>query len=303
MKKLIFLFLIILFPLLLSAQGLRPNSVQGWHLNKTAKDTIRDIVNDSLTVNRSWTQGQIGDSLVIPKDSIKRVGIVAISNEYRDKYNAYPVDGLIYPYLYGQIRNDTLSIREHSIIWHPVKLKYYMVADVIDTSNIYHPDTYDTELGLFSSSDLKTWTYHGICVEKGTGADDGQYGVASPSQIAFWKGRIYVAYSQRNGGATEFTPRDVGLAYSSIDNPETVPWTKVAGHIADADEILGSGAVDDDCALVAIPGDNYLHLYWRAGLAGVYNTYHSKSKTPADTSSWTFPNLAHDPPDSITTHK
>ncbi len=58
------------------------------------------------------------------------------------------------------------SIREHSIVWHPVQRKYYLVADVVLLDSPHHPNSYDTELHLWSSSGLTLWTYHGVAIEK-----------------------------------------------------------------------------------------------------------------------------------------
>ena len=59
------------------------------------------------------------------------------------------------------------SIREHTIVWHPQKKKYYLLADVIPLAWKLHPNTYDTEIHLFSSPDLSDWKYHGVAIEKG----------------------------------------------------------------------------------------------------------------------------------------
>jgi len=79
------------------------------------------------------------------------------------------------------------SIREHSIAWHPIKKKYYLVADVIPLKSIQHPNTYNTELHLWSSGDLAKWKYHGVAVKKGTvGFSHDCFGAASPAGMAFY---------------------------------------------------------------------------------------------------------------------
>lgn len=169
------------------------------------------------------------------------------------------------------------SIREHSIVWHPDKNKYYMVADFVPTASIHHPNTYDTELHLLSSSDLITWVYHGVCVPKGGVGELGEFGVASPSGIAYYNGKIYAAYSARNTAG--FTNRSIGIAWSNSD-PEVLPWTKGSTAISD------TAGEDDDAALLVIPGSNTMHLYHRTTDGG-YRIVHCQTDTPENLSSWT----------------
>ena len=91
----------------------------------------------------------------------------------------------------GSITGES-SLREHSIVWHPEKKKYYLLADVIPLASDDHPNTYNTEIHLFSSPDLADWRYHGVAIRKGTAADDfDRYGVASPVAATLVDGVIY----------------------------------------------------------------------------------------------------------------
>jgi hypothetical protein len=170
------------------------------------------------------------------------------------------------------------SIREHAVAWHPAKLKYYLVADVIRLNSPHHPNTYDTELHLWASEDLVSWTYIGLAVPKGTPDEsyDG-YGVASPAGMALVGERLYVPFSARRTAA--FTERAIGLAWSGSD-PEVVPWTKSAAPVS---KCRGE---DDDPAVLLIPGDDRLHLYHRTTGEGGYRIVHTASATPQDPGSW-----------------
>jgi len=173
------------------------------------------------------------------------------------------------------------SIREHAIAWHPGKRKFYLIADVIPLRNPHHPNTYDTELYLWHSHDLNTWTFVGCAVPKGKpdATYDG-YGVASPAGMAFLNGKLYVPFSARK--TSRFTQRAIGLAWSGPD-PEVIPWSKTRSPISD---LPGE---DDDPAVVVIPGDRKLHLYHRTtgnGAGRGYRIVHTASDRPEDTSSW-----------------
>jgi len=173
------------------------------------------------------------------------------------------------------------SIREHAIAWHPSRRRFYLIADVIPLRHAHHPHTYDTELYLWRSGDLATWTLVGLAVLKGKrDVDFDGYGVASPAGMAVWSGRLYVPFSARK--TLRFTQRSIGLAWSGPD-PEVIPWTKTPGPISD---LAGE---DDDAAVVAVPGDDRLHLYHRTtgnGAGRGYRIVHTASPRPTDASSW-----------------
>ncbi len=170
------------------------------------------------------------------------------------------------------------SIREHAVEWHPVNRKFYLVADVVPLSNPHHPNTYDTEVHLWSSRDLEHWTHHGVAIEKGTPDEshDG-YGVASPVALVFLNGELLVPFSARK--TKRFTRRSIGLAWSGTD-PERIPWPKSRRPISDLD------GEDDDCALVRVPGDDRLHLFHRTAGPSGYRIVHTASATPKQPDSW-----------------
>lgn len=170
------------------------------------------------------------------------------------------------------------SLREHAIVWHPLKKKYYLLADVIPLHSKHHPNTYNTEIHLFSSPDLSEWTWHGVAIPKGTrpGSHD-RYGVASPVAAIFHNGIIYCPYSARR--TSHFTERSVGLAYSHA-NPEQLPWHKLEQPISD---LPGE---DDDVALVSDESGQRLHLYHRSASEKGYQIVHCESSHPLQADSW-----------------
>lgn len=164
------------------------------------------------------------------------------------------------------------SIREHAVAWHPGRQRFYLVADVVPLDNPHHPNTYDTELHLWSSRDLTDWHHHGVAVAKGIPEQDYDgYGVASPAGMVFTEGRLWVPFSARRTSA--FAQRSIGLTCSGSD-PEILPWIKSPLPISDV-----SGSEDDDPALVVLPGDRRLHLYHRC-TAGGYHIRHTATATP-----------------------
>jgi len=169
------------------------------------------------------------------------------------------------------------SLREHAVAWHPLKKKFYLVADVVPLDSPHHPNTYNTELYLWSSPDLTVWTFHGLAVPKGTpGKTYDGFGVASPAGMAFFCGKLWVPFSARR--TPQFTRRSIGLAWSG-DDPEQLPWSKTAAPVSDLD------GEDDDPAVVVVDRDDRLHLYHRT-TAGGYRIVHAASSDPEQPGSW-----------------
>ena len=186
------------------------------------------------------------------------------------------IDGLSTP-------NYAASVREAAIVWHPVKAAYYLIADVVATTNPQHPVTYDSNIHLWkcTSEDLATWTYIGVAIDKG--GTVGLYGVASCAGAVYSGGKIYAPFSSRD--SADFAIRSIGLAYSGSD-PDVVPWTIVSTPI------VNTVGEDDDVAMVQMPGDPRLHLYFRTtniGDASGYKIGYSFSATPEVAASWATP--------------
>jgi len=170
------------------------------------------------------------------------------------------------------------SIRESAIAWHSEKDCYYLIADVIPVESPRHPNTYETEMHLWRSEDLREWAYLGVAVPKGQAPDAyDAHGVASPSAMANRGGRLYVAFSARK--TPKFDQRSIGLAWSGED-PEVLPWTKSPQPISD---LPGE---DDDPGVLVIPGDDRLHCYHRTTGGSGYRIVHTASATPTVPESW-----------------
>ncbi len=183
------------------------------------------------------------------------------------------------------------SIREHSIVWHPVQKKYYLIGDVVPLASHHHPNTYDTQLHLWSSADLAQWTYLGVAVEKGRPdhSYDG-YGVASPAGMVFSDGRLYVPFSARR--TSRFDKRGIGIAVSGPD-PEQLPWKKTTTAVSD---LPGE---DDDPALLVLPDDDAMYLYHRHAGPDGYQIVHTSSKTPLVGDSWPAAQVATPLPPNV----
>lgn len=192
------------------------------------------------------------------------------------------------------------SIREHCIVWSAVKSAWYLIGDVLLLDNPSYPDTWRSDIGLWKSADLVTWTYLGICIAKNLASD---WGVASPSGAVEHGGRILVPFCRR--GSEDAQLLTIDMAQSGAD-PDAVPWTRL-GTIS-APPGLGDGF--DDPALVLDPKTGGVHLYHRATVVnpndGVrrHTVLHSYSATPTALSSWpTAEFFLPRRPDAVTTQE
>ncbi len=183
------------------------------------------------------------------------------------------------------------SIREHSIVWHSVKKKYYLLADVIPLSHPLHPNTYQTEIHLWSSMNLSHWKYHGVAVTMGKKRNDFDlYGASTPAGAAFFQGKIFVPYSARR--TEKFRKRSIGLAWSS-GNPEEIPWKKSSTPISDLE------GEDDDPALISLGDNKEIHLYHRIAGPDGYQIVHCQSNQPRASNSWSHAVPAVVRPDTV----
>ncbi|QDT45647.1 Glycosyl hydrolases family 43 [Gimesia alba] len=183
------------------------------------------------------------------------------------------------------------SLREHTIVWHPAKRKYYLLTDVISLNSKYHPNTYESEIHLFSSKDLSNWHYHGVAIRKGSTTEAYDlHGVASPVAATLKDGKILCPFSARR--TEKFTRRSVGLAYSNND-PEQIPWNKTEQPISD---LVGE---DDDTALVSDATCDQFHLYHRTAGPNGYQIIHRTSSDPMQFDSWSNAVVVAPPPKTV----
>jgi hypothetical protein len=193
---------------------------------------------------------------------------------------------------------EAASIRESCVCWHEGNQKYYMVADVVLLSNPKHPNSFESELYLFSSTNGLDWTLVSAtpCVEKGSGTDGvgmSDFGAGSPTGCCVVDDVIYVAYSSRDdydAPLATYANRTVSLAFSTSD-PEALPWSKVGPIADDCDQ-------PDDCGIVYL--DGRYHVYFRARTfasyipgasisdqyADLWEVRHISSTDPTNPASW-----------------
>jgi len=161
------------------------------------------------------------------------------------------------------------SVRQTSAIW--LDGMYYLYADVVPWDNLYHPNTYDTSIHLFSSPDATVWEYRGEVIGKGQAGEWTANGIATPGACVFG-GRVYVAYSvrgNRDGSGHRF------LGVSVAEDPAG-PFVEVPGlrlvpddvdYAQDSPVLL----LDDPCLVACNAagtglGDECLRLYYRRSL-------------------------------------
>lgn len=128
-------------------------------------------------------------------------------------------------------------------------------------SNYYYPDSYDSEVGVFSSADGVTdWQYHGIVVHRGPAGAWDAGGIASPGVTVAADGTVLLGYAAepKDGGAGN---RGIGVATAS--HP-LGPFTKEEQPAALA--ICGGTGRCDDVIMQAAVGrtgsaSDTVHLY------------------------------------------
>lgn len=149
------------------------------------------------------------------------------------------------------------SVRKVEAFVYPSDGKTYAYVDVVNYSDVYYPDSYSSEIGVYSSLDGRGgWTYHGIIIPRGKpGSWDGG-GVASPGGAVASDGTVLVAYAAENapnGG------RNRGIGFAIAPHP-LGPFTKQIDPVASPSGICGGTGRCDDVIMQSRPG-NEIHLY------------------------------------------
>ena len=150
---------------------------------------------------------------------------------------------------------DGFSVRQINGLWH--EGTYYVYADVIDWTNPYHPDSYSSSIGAYSSPDGVDWKYHGKILSPGAEGQWDHGGVATPGAVKF-QDKFYVAYSGRelaNGGGERFI--GLAVAYTPLG-----PFAKMP-PIASKTGHPNCQPCFDDPQLVTRPGEDKIYLYYR----------------------------------------
>jgi hypothetical protein len=169
------------------------------------------------------------------------------------------------------------SIRENSIVWHEGNKKWYMVADLVDTLDSNHPDSFGGGIWLFSSDDGEDWSLVdtvAVAFEDSTAAEGyGKYGLASPVGLIEHNGRLIVSYSSQDSldvPLNAYTYRSISIAYSHPDSVEVLPWTKLGPIAKAADQ-------PDDPALFRNPITGKVEVFFRGR---TFNSYIPGSQAP-----------------------
>eukprot|EP00937_MAST-01D_sp_MAST-1D-sp2_P005452 g5452.t1 len=150
------------------------------------------------------------------------------------------------------------GVRKVEAFVYPLDGTTYAYADVVNYSDPHYPDSYSSEIGVFSSADGKTgWQYHGIVVPRGQPGEWDGGGVASPGAAAVAGGSVLVAYAAEKdptGGINR------GIGVSRAPHP-LGPFVKMGRDraIASPDGVCGgSGRCDDVIMQSRADG---VHLY------------------------------------------
>eukprot|EP00947_MAST-08B_sp_MAST-8B-sp1_P000881 g881.t1 len=173
-----------------------------------------------------------------------------------------------------------------AFVW-PADNVTYAVADIVNYSDPFYPDSYSSEIGIFSSADGRTgWQYHGIIVPRGRpGAWDGG-GVASPGAAAVpatddgHPAGVVVGYAAEHSPSGGIN-RGIGVARA----PHPLgPYTKDPVPVASPTGICGGSGRCDDVIIQARPagagsdrdsGDSGLARDDGRGTTATLHLYHS----------------------------
>jgi len=90
-------------------------------------------------------------------------------------------------------------VRKLEIIYYPLDNCTYAYGDIINYSDPYYPNSYSSEVGVFSSkTGHNDWIYHGIVIRRGEKGQWDSGGVASPGAVVTADGSVLVGYAAEN---------------------------------------------------------------------------------------------------------
>ena len=163
------------------------------------------------------------------------------------------------------------AVRKVEFIYYEPDGQTYAFADIVPFNDTNYPESFGSEVGVFSSPDGKTgWLYHGIAVPRGKpGAWDGG-GVASPGAAVAEDGTVLVGFAAErspNGGVD----RAIGLAtaphplgpFHKASAPVATPaeCKSYRGRGAPCHDPRGCASMCDDVIMESRPGGE-LHIYY-----------------------------------------
>lgn len=143
------------------------------------------------------------------------------------------------------------------------KNRTYAYADIVPFSDYFYPDSYSSEIGVFSSEDgLRNWTYHGIVIPRGVEGSWDAGGVASPGAAVAENGAVILGYAAESNANGHYGTRGIGIA--SAQHP-LGPFRKHTEPLASPFRggVCSSSArawsACDDVVMQSRPGE--VHLY------------------------------------------
>jgi hypothetical protein len=106
----------------------------------------------------------------------------------------------------------------------------YAYVDIVNFTDIFYPDSYSSEVGVYSSPNGRTdWVYHGIVIPRGpAGGWDGG-GIASPGAAVADDSSVIVGYAAENSPSGGIN-RGIGVA---VALHPLGPFVKSATPVAD----------------------------------------------------------------------
>ena len=141
---------------------------------------------------------------------------------------------------------NNFCVRKASAIYF--KNRYWIYADVVHWENPFWPDTYGTDIHLFSSKDARLWKWHGKLVEKGKKGEWNYGGVGTPGAVVC-KEKVFIFFKgdEKPNGERRY----IGMAVSK--NPAG-PFKKIP------DPLFTSEGHLDDPSPIEINGKIYLYF-------------------------------------------
>lgn len=138
------------------------------------------------------------------------------------------------------------SVRQMNTIFWAQDKKMYAYADIVPFTDQWYPDSYSSDIGVFSSPDgVSNWTFHGLVLSRGPPGSKDAGGIATPG-AATTNGTVllsYAAESETGGSGTRW------IALARAQHP-LGPFEKQDMLLADYGQCHS-----DDSQLVVRPGD------------------------------------------------
>jgi hypothetical protein len=195
------------------------------------------------------------------------------------------------------------AVRKVEFVYYPKDGYTYAYADIINYTDRFYPESFSSEVGVFSSPDGKTgWTYHGVVVPRGKAGGWDAGGIASPGAAVAADGTVLVGFAAEQS-ADGGVDRAIGLAtavhplgpFVKADKPLASP-AECKGyaptHGAPCHDPRGCGSMCDDVIMQtrSTGGQEEVHVYYSSKTYQVgLGILHRVSTTAGK--SWTDPTV------------